>query len=107
MAHVKHDIRHGLSVEKAKQAATLALQEYQQRYADKGLNARWTSDTRAEVEFTAKGTKVQAVVDVLPDVLRVDAQIPFVFVPFKSMAIKAVETEAQKWIQQVREAKSA
>jgi hypothetical protein len=46
-------------------------------------------------------------VDVLPDVLRVDAQIPFVFVPFKGMAVKAVETEAQKWIQQVREAKSA
>lgn len=107
MAHIKHDIHHGLSVDQAKQAAQLALQAYTQRYADKGLSARWTSDTRAEIEFTAKGTKVQAIVDVLPDVLRVDAQVPFVFVPFKGMAVKAVETEAQKWISQVRDAKSA
>ncbi|HET6338367.1 MAG TPA: polyhydroxyalkanoic acid system family protein [Polyangiales bacterium] len=107
MAHVKHDIRHGLSVDQAKKAAQLALQDYSKRFAEKGLRAHWTSDTRAEVEFTAKGTKVQAIVDVLPDVLRVDAQVPFVFVPFKGMAVKAVETEAQKWIQQVREAKSA
>jgi hypothetical protein len=107
MAHVKHDIHHGLSVDQAKQAAQLALQEYSKRFANKGLQARWTSDTRAEVEFTAKGTRVQAIVEVLPDVLRVDAQVPFVFVPFKGMAVKAVETEAQKWIRQVREAKSA
>jgi hypothetical protein len=107
MAHIKHDIHHGLSVDQAKQAAQLALQEYTQRYADKGLNVRWTSDTRAEIEFTIKGTNVQALVDVLPEVLRVDAQVPFVFVPFKGLAVKAVETEAQKWIRQVREAKSA
>jgi hypothetical protein len=107
MAHITHEIRHGLTLDQAKQAAQLALAEYTQRFANKGLKARWTSDARAEVEFSAKGANVQAVVDVLPDVLKVDAKVPFVFVPFKSMAVKAVETEAQRWIQQVREQKTA
>lgn len=101
MAHIKHEIRHGLTLDQAKRAAQLALDEYSQRYASKGLRARWTSDARAEVEFSAKGATVQAVVDVLPDVLRVDAKVPFVFVPFKAMAMKAVDTEAARWIRQV------
>lgn len=101
MAHITHEIRHGLTLDQAKRAAQLALDEYTQRYASKGLRARWTSDARAEVEFSAKGATVQAVVDVLPDVLRVDAKVPFVFVPFKAMAVKAVDNEAARWIRQV------
>lgn len=107
MAQITHEIRHGLSIDQAKQAAKLALADYQRRYADKGLDARWISDVRAEIEFSAKGAKVQAVVDVLPDVLKVDAKVPFVLRPFKSVAVNAVEQEAQKWIRQVREARSA
>lgn len=107
MAHITHEIRHGLSIDQAKQAAQLALSEYMRRYAEKGLSARWVSDSRAEVEFAAKGAKVQAVVDVLADVLKVDAQVPFVLRPFKGMAMSAVEKEAQKWIRQVRDARPA
>lgn len=103
MAHITHEIRHGLPIEQAKQAAQLALSDYLRRYGERGLQARWITESRAEIEFAAKGAKVQAVVDVLPDVLKVDAQVPFVLRPFKGMAVSAVEQEAQKWIRQVRE----
>jgi hypothetical protein len=107
MAHITHEIHHGLPLEQAKQAAQLALADYLRRYGERGLAARWISDTRAEIEFAAKGAKVQAVVDVLPDVLKVDATIPFILKPFKSMAVSAVDKEAQRFIQQVREGKVA
>jgi len=107
MAHITHEIRHGLPLEQAKQAAQLALQDYLSRYGNRGLSARWISDVRAEIEFAAKGAKVQAVVDVLPDVLKVDASVPFILRPFKGVAVAAVDKEARKWIQQVREARTA
>jgi hypothetical protein len=102
MAHITHEIRHGLSLDQAKRAADLALTEYQQRFAARGLSARWISDTRAEIEYSAKGAKVEATVDVLPTVLRIDAKVPLLLRPFKSAAISAVEREVQRFIEQAR-----
>src|SRR5262245_36061535 len=102
MAHITHEIQHGLGLEQAKRAADLALREYQQRFGAKGLAARWISDTRAEVEYSAKGAKVEATVDVLPSVLRIDAKVPLLLRPFKSAAVHAIEREARRFIEQVK-----
>lgn len=102
MAHITHDIPHGLSLDQAKRAADMALTEYRERFAAKGLSARWISDTRAEIEFSAKGARVEATVDVLPSVLRIDAKVPLLLRPFKSAAVSAVEREVQRFIERVR-----
>jgi len=98
MSHITHDIRHGLSLDQAKRVAHAALDDYLARYSSRGLRAAWSSETRAEVEVAVKGVRLAAVVDVLPDVLRVDANVPFVLRAFKGTAIATVEREVQKWI---------
>lgn len=102
MARITHEIQHGLGLEQAKRAADLALREYQQRFGAKGLSARWISDTRAEVEYSAKGAKVEATVDVSSSVLRIDVRVPLLLRPFKSAAVAAVEREARRFIEQVK-----
>jgi len=102
MSHVTHEIRHGLTLEQAKRAAQLALDEYLSRYSARGLSGQWSTDTRAEVTFVAKGVQVSAVVDVLPDVLRVEAKVPFLLRAFKSQAVTVVEREVHKWLDKVK-----
>ena len=107
MSHMTHEIRHGLTIEQATRAAHLALDEYLTRYAARGLTGSWSGDTRAQIAFAAKGVHVSAVVDVLPDVLRVQADVPFVLRVFKAQALSAVEREAHKWIDKVKAEVSA
>ena len=102
MAHITHEITHGLGPDQAKHAADMALTEYVQRFGSRGLVARWISDTRAEIELSAKGAKVEATVDVLPSVLRIDAKVPLLLRPFKAAAVSAVEREVRRFIEQVR-----
>jgi len=102
MSHITHDIRHGLTLDQAKRMAHVALDEYLARYASRGLTARWASDTRVELEVAVKGVRLAAAVDVLADVLRVDAKVPFVLRAFKGTAITYIEREAQKWIERAR-----
>lgn len=102
MSHISHDIRHGLTLDQAKRLAHTALDEYVARYASRGLTARWASDTRAELQVAVKGVHLEAAVDVLSDVLHVDAKVPLVLRAFKGTAITYIEREAQKWIERAR-----
>lgn len=98
MSHITHEIRHGLTLEKATRLAHTALDDYLARYASRGLTARWSTETRVELQVAVRGVHLEAVVDVQPDVLRVDAKVPLVLRAFKGAAVAAIEREAQKWI---------
>lgn len=102
MSHITHEIRHGLTLDQAKRVAHAALDDYMARYESRGLTATWASDTRAQVHVAVKGVHVEATVDVQPDALRVDAQVPLVLRAFKGAAIAAIERETQKWIDKVK-----
>jgi hypothetical protein len=102
MSQISHEIRHGLPQADAKRAAQRAMDEYLSRYADRGMTAHWSSETRAEIKLAVRGVHVEATVDVLPEVLRVEASVPLLLRPFKGAAIAAVEREAQKWIAEVK-----
>lgn len=102
MSQMTHDITHGLTLEQATRAAHAALDEYLERFAQRGLTGQWVSDTRAELAFAQAGMNVKATVDVLPDKLRVEADIPLLLRPFKAQALAAVDREAQKWIDKIK-----
>jgi hypothetical protein len=102
MANITHEVQHGLQLEQAKQAARLALEDYTRRYADRGVSARWVSDSRADVQIAVKGAHVKATVDVLPSVLRIEAHVPLLLRAFKSVAVAKIDSEAKRWIEQVR-----
>jgi hypothetical protein len=107
MAHISHEIVHGLTLEQAKRTAHQALEQYLERYRTRGLSGRWSSSTRAELAYASAGMQVKAVVDVLSDVLRVEAQVPFMLRPFKPQAVAALEDEARKWIERAKTEVSA
>jgi hypothetical protein len=102
MAQITHEVTHGLNLEQAKEVAKLALEHYVQRYGERGLVARWINDTRADVSVSVKGAEVQATVDVLPSVLRIDAKVPLLLRAFKSVAVSKIDSEVKRWIEQVR-----
>lgn len=102
MSQITHEIRHGLTLEQAKRAARLALDHYLARYSTRGFTANWSSDVRAELAFASRGLQVQAVVDVLDDVLRVAAEVPLALRPLKSIAVATAEREAQRWIEKAK-----
>jgi putative polyhydroxyalkanoate system protein len=102
MSHITHEIRHGLTLDQAKNVAHTALADYLARYASRGLSASWSSDTRAELQVAVRGVHIEATVDVQPDTLRVDAKVPLVLRAFKGAAITAIEREAKKWIDKAK-----
>lgn len=102
MSQITHEIRHGLAPADAKRVAQRAMDEYVSRYGERGMSARWLSDTRAEIKLAVRGVHLEATVDVLPDVLRVETSVPLLLRPFKGVAIAAVEREAQKWIAEAK-----
>lgn len=102
MSKITHEIRHGVDQADAKRVAQRAMDEYVARFGERGMTAHWSSETRAEIKLAIRGVHVEASVDVLPDVLRVEASVPLLLRPFKSAAIAAVEREAQKWIAEAR-----
>ena len=102
MSHITHEIRHGLTFDQAKSLARTALDDYLARYASRGLSARWSSDTRVELQVAVRGVHLEATVDVLTDSLRVDAKVPLVLRAFKGAAIAAIEREAKKWIDKAK-----
>ena len=102
MSHITHEIRHGLAQADAKRVAERAMEQYLARFAERGMTAHWSSDTRAEIKLAVRGVHVEASVDVLPEVLRVEASVPLLLRPFKGAAIAAVEREAQKWIAEAK-----
>ena len=102
MSHITHEIRHGLTLEQAKKLAHSALDDYLARYGDRGLSARWSSDTRAELQVAVRGVHLEATVDVEADTLKVDAKVPLVLRAFKGAAITAIEREVGKWIDKAK-----
>jgi Putative polyhydroxyalkanoic acid system protein (PHA_gran_rgn) len=101
MAHITHEVPHGLDLERAKQAARLALDDYLRRFGER-VSARWVTDSRAEVRVSVKGAHIEATVDVLPAVLRIEARVPLLLKAFKSVAVAKIDSEAAHWIEQAR-----
>ena len=102
MSHITHEIRHGLTLDQAKTLARTALDDYLARYGSRGLSARWSSETRAELQVAVRGVHLEATVDVEADTVRVDAKVPLVLRAFKGVAVTAIEHEAKKWIDKAK-----
>jgi len=103
MANLTLEVPHGLDQAQAKQAAELALAHYLARYASHGLSARWSSDTRADIEVTLRGVHLRGFVEILPAQLRLTADVPLLLRPFKGIASAAIERETKRWVEQIKQ----
>lgn len=95
---MKHSVRHDLGQAKAKQVAVAAFQSYQERFARYDPKANWLDDRRANISFQVKGMTLSGLLEVNPDDIEMDLQVPFMLRPFKGKALSVIEGEIKKWI---------
>jgi hypothetical protein len=99
---VQHDIRHGLPEDTAKAVARKAVEAYGERFADYSFKHKWANENRVELSFTVAGKTLVGALNVLPEVLRFELDVPFIFKPFSGQAVKIIEREAVVWIERAR-----
>jgi hypothetical protein len=95
---MKHAVLHDLGPERAKKVAEAALASYQQKFAKYHPQARWTSETRASISFSAKGISLNGTLEVRPNSIEMELDVPFLLRPFQSKAIGVIEGEIREWI---------
>jgi hypothetical protein len=95
---MKHVIRHGVSQTQAKQAIETAINVYTRKFPDYHPRTRWKSETKAEVSFKVKGMTLITNIEIKPETIESDMNVPFLFLPFKSRALKVIDSEVQKWL---------
>lgn len=99
---MKHSIPHDLSHEQARDATRHALESYRARFAEYKPTGAWLSPDRATVQFTVAGKTLSGTVDVLPKHIDLELDVPLIFRPFRSVAIKVIEDEIREWIARAR-----
>ncbi len=95
---MKHVIRHGVSQAQAKQAIATAMDVYSRKFPEYHPRTSWKSDTKAEVSFKVKGMTLTTVIEIKPHTIESDMDVPFLFLPFKSRAMKVIDSEVEKWL---------
>lgn len=95
---MKHVVTHSLDNATAKMAAEKAYESYSERFAEYKPTADWSSDTHCDVTFTVKGIKLKGAIDLVPGQIDMDLDVPFLFRPFKSLALDYTMKEIRQWI---------
>ncbi|MFW6049620.1 MAG: polyhydroxyalkanoic acid system family protein [Myxococcota bacterium] len=95
---MKHVVKHDLDQEKAKKAAQKAWEAYSERFSEYNPQANWTSDTHADISFQAKGIKLKGALDLEPNQIVMDLDVPFVLRVFQKKAVSVIDREIQTWV---------
>jgi hypothetical protein len=99
---MKHVVPHGLGQDKAKQVAQAAFESYRTRYAKYEPQATWRDDRHAQITFSVKGMKLTGSLQVNPDDIEMDLDVPFMLRPFKGKALSVIEEEIKKWVSKAK-----
>lgn len=98
---MKQSISHSLDLEKAKLVAKKAVEAYQERFAKYNFAPRWQGDDRVEFDFSVKGKRLEGAMQVRPQSLDFELEVPFIFRAFSGKATAIIEEEVRKWIERV------
>jgi hypothetical protein len=99
---MQHRIPHSLPHALAIQATRKALDTYRAQFPQLRPGGEWLSEGRARVWFHAPAGKLEGHVEVLPDAITIDLEVPFLLRAFKGQAIKVIEAEVKAWIQKAQ-----
>lgn len=99
---MKHLIRHGLTHELAREATRRALDSYRQRFAAFSPEAEWVGDDHARVAFSAAGRRLEGSIEVGPEAIELELDVPFIFRLLHDRAVAIVEDEVRRWIERAR-----
>ncbi|HEU4536059.1 MAG TPA: polyhydroxyalkanoic acid system family protein [Polyangiaceae bacterium] len=95
---MKHAIPHNLAPEAARNALEQAFASYKEKYAEYNPSMSWESDKRAVIGFKVKGVSLDGAIELHPNKMDVELDVPFLFKPFQKKAIEIVEREVRVWI---------
>jgi hypothetical protein len=95
---MKHNISHDLSIPLAKQATEKAFEAYKARFGEYNPSFRWATDTKADISFKIKGVSLAGSMTVMPSIIEMDLDVPFIFKIFQKKAVEVIEDEVKIWI---------
>ena len=95
---MKHSVKHDLSPELAKKVLEKALESYEERFADYSPKMSWVGDKHVDVKFKAKGISISGGIDLEPQQITFDLEVPILLRPFKTQALDIIETQIRKWV---------
>ena len=95
---MRHVVKHALDKNLAKQATLKAWESYQTRFAEYSPSATWVNDDRADVTFRVKGVTLRGALEIEPSGIGLELEVPFLFRPFKKIAIAKIDQEIRTWV---------
>ncbi|MFO0001506.1 MAG: polyhydroxyalkanoic acid system family protein, partial [bacterium] len=99
---MQHRIAHSLPHPLAITATRKALETYRTQFPQLRPGGEWVTESRAKVWFQAPAGKLEGFIEVLPDAITIDLEVPFLLRAFKGQAIKVIEAEVKAWIQKAQ-----
>lgn len=94
----KHKIQHNLTPEMAKKVTDKAIETYSAKFSEYAPTSKWVSATKNEVSFTAKGIKLKGNLELKPNEVELDLEVPFLLRVFQGRAIAIIDQEMREWI---------
>lgn len=94
----KHVIKHDLDLALARKVTDKAFEAYAERFKDYSPAATWVTDTKSEITFNAKGLKLNGEIELKPDAVELELEVPFLLRPFQRRAIQIIDEEIRGWI---------
>jgi hypothetical protein len=95
---MRHKIPHSLPIEIARRATKAALDSYKAQMAEYNPKGHWLSEDRARVSFTVAGRTLDGAVTVTTASVDMELEVPFLFRPFKGVAMRIVQAEIELWL---------
>lgn len=95
---MKHVIKHDLSPEQLRLAVRKFADVYCERFAEYNTTAEWQGEDKVEVCFKVKGIRLAGRLELLPNEIGIDMDVPLPLRLFKSRAVSAIEEEVAPWL---------
>ena len=99
---MKHVMKHDLEPAVAKKVADKAFESYAEKYSQFNPVLTWLSDDRAKASFQAKGVTLTGAIELLPNAISFDLEVPFLLKMFKKKAFEVMDRELRHWVEKAK-----
>lgn len=99
---MKHVMKHDLEPELARKVAEKAFDSYKAKYAKYNPSLTWLSDDKAKASFQAKGVTLQGAIELTPNTITFDLDVPFILKMFKKKAFEVMDRELRFWVEKAK-----
>ena len=96
---------HNLGQEKARAAASAALESYKKQYPQYQPDYRWINNNRAEFSFNVKMKELSGYLDINDTTIDIDLDVPFYLRMFKKQAMSVITGQIAYWVNEARSGK--